>query len=220
MRKTILLTLLVFSFSLFNRAQAQTVIANYIADHAEQAQELMHEYQVPASIILGVAIHESAAGTSKIARYLNNHFGFKGRNSSTKIKSAYRDFPDVDSSYNYFVEVLKNRTKFAVLFDKYDQDDYVNWARGIQRGGYAASRTWASQVIDIIKKYHLYEFDEMAQDNNEPLLAEVETDDFYIVKKGDNLNAIAEKNDTTAHDLMEKNDLESATLQPGQKIKL
>lgn len=217
-----------------NLAKAQST-EDYIAEHVEHAQELMRVHQLPASIILAVAIHESAAGKSKIARYLNNHFGVKGSNSSTEIRSAYRDYPTVDSSYNHFVSFLHSRPYFEVLFDKYDQYDYKNWARGIQRGGYAHSRTWASQVIGLIKKYELYLYDERPDDYTEapePVVAVAPTkktrskstrtakSKTYTIKKGDNLNKLAERLGTTAAALMQKNGLKSSALQPGQKIKL
>lgn len=214
-------------------SKAQNVIEDYIDDHADMAQELMHSYQVPASLILGIAIHESAAGQSKIARHLNNHFGFKGPNSNTEIRSAYRDFPDVDSSYNYFISFLKSREHYNDLFEKHDQYDYYSWVKGIQRGGYAHSRTWASQVLAIIKKYELYDYDERPEDYVEPERPVVKRtvyakkkssksviSGYYTIKKGDNLNSLAEKRGTTAAALMKKNGLKSSTLQPGQKIKL
>lgn len=145
-------------------AKSQT-IDDYISSNAYHAQYLMQKHGLPASIVLGVAIHESAAGKSKIAKHLNNHFGVKGSNSNTEIKSAYRDYPSVDSSYAHFVSFLLSRKYFNVLFDKYNQYDYKNWAIGIQRGGYASSRTWASQVIAIIKKYELFEYDQLNKKN-------------------------------------------------------
>ena len=212
---------------------------DYIAEHVTHAQQLMRVHQLPASIILAVAIHESAAGKSKIARYLNNHFGVKGSNTNTEIHSAYRDYPTVDSSYNHFISFLQSRPYFNVLFGKYDQYDFMNWARGIQRGGYAHSRTWATQVIGLIKKYELFKYDERPDDYVEPLIAVVpavvktrsisrgkkrstvaKRFNAYIVKKGDNLNKIAERNGTTSAALMRKNGLKSASLQPGQRIKL
>lgn len=151
--------LLLLTLSVFT-AKAQT-INEYILSNAYHAQYLMQKHGLPASIILGVAIHESAAGKSKIARYLNNHFGVKGSNSNAEIKSSYRDYPSVDSSYSHFVSILLDRKHFSALFDKYDHNDYKNWALGIKRGGYASSRTWATQVIAIIKKYELFQYDNL-----------------------------------------------------------
>lgn len=208
---------------------------DYIAEHADHAQELMREHEIPASIILAVAIHESAAGKSKIAHHLNNHFGIKGPNANTEIRSAYRDYPNADSSYNHFVDFLHSRTYFEALFDKYDQYDYKNWAKGIHRAGYARSRTWSSQVIALIKKYELYEYDERPDDYIEEVIPTAKvvankpsyskskssaSKKLYVVKKGDNLNKIANRVGSTASSLMKKNGLKSALLQPGQKLRL
>ncbi len=222
MKKITLLTLLSI-FSLVVKAQS---VNDYIEEYAEIAQELGQEYEVPASIILGVAIHESAAGKSKIARHLNNHFGFKGKNSNTDIRSAYRDFPTVDSSYVYFVSLLKNRTHYNSLFDKYDQYDFNGWARGIHSKGYASSPTWSSQVVAIINKYELYEYDDRPEDYIAPVVAKKayrtkkKTAKVYTVKRGDTLSAIAKRNGTTVSSIKLKSGLKSNTLQPGQKLKI
>jgi flagellum-specific peptidoglycan hydrolase FlgJ len=168
MIKTVLYIWLSLGFLTFS-ATAQTT-EDYINTYAAHAQTLMHEYKIPASVILAVAIHESASGTSKIARYLNNHFGIKGPNSSNEIRSSYKDYPTVSESYDHFLEFLKSRVSFNRLFEKYDQYDYKNWARGIQHGGYARSRTWSAQVIGIIKKNGLYQYDERPDDYAEPAL--------------------------------------------------
>ncbi len=108
----------------------------------------------------------------------------------------------------------------------------------IQRAGYARSRTWASQVIGLIKKYELFQYDERPEDYVEAVIPVVERTvrssgkskknrtststkgKMYTVKKGDNLNRIAERNGTSSAILMRKNGLKSSALQPGQKIKL
>ncbi|SEA93005.1 glucosaminidase domain-containing protein [Pedobacter hartonius] len=233
--KTLLLTWLGIIL-LGQTAQSQTV-QDYVEEHTDHARELMKEYDVPASVILAVAIHESAAGKSKVARHLNNHFGIKGSNSNTDISSSYRDYENADESYDNFVEVLQNTSSFNKLFDKYDQYDYAGWARGIQRGGYAASRTWAKQVIAIIDKYELYQYDDRPADYVEPV--KVVPDALkktysrsrshqrhhrtaartYTVRKGDNLNRLAESHGTSATALMRKNGLKRSALQPGQKIR-
>ncbi len=213
------------------RGKAQTT-NDYIVNNAFHAQYLMQKHGLPASIILGVAIHESAAGKSKIAQHLNNHFGIKGRNSNTKIKSAYRDYPTVDSSYAHFVSFLLSRKYFKVLFHTYDPYNYKSWAYGIQKGGYASSRTWANQVIAIIKIYELFNYDNRPTGYVEPpsfteskiqqkkISTRVEKSRIYAVKPGDNLSAIAKKNQTTVPALMKKNGLKSSALRVGQKINL
>ncbi|SFH09377.1 glucosaminidase domain-containing protein [Pedobacter insulae] len=226
MKKTFLLLFLLGLSILSIKAQSTQ---DYILANVNHAQYLMQQYQLPASIILGVAIHESAAGRSKIAKYLNNHFGVKGANSNAEIQSAYRDYPSVDSSYSHFVSFLQSRKYFNVLFDQYDQYDYKNWARGIQRGGYAASRTWATQVIAIIKKYELFQYDNRPEGYIEPInppeapsrkTLAPKKNKIYTIKPGDNLSTIAKKNHTTVTSIMRKNGLKSPALKPGQKIKL
>lgn len=210
--------LIFFLFFSFN-VHAQSAVQTYIEEHKDLAVALMDEHHVPASIILSVAIHESASGRSKIARYLNNHFGIKGPNNSTQIRSAYRGFDEVEDSYNYFINLLHSRTKFATLFDQYSQYDYKNWARGIQRGGYASSRTWASQVIAIIKKYELHQYDNRPEDYIEPV-EPVTVYKNYWVKKGDTLGAIARKYGTSVKRLMLNNALKTTVLGIGQKLRI
>lgn len=137
---------------------AQTT-RNYIEENLPLAQQLMRENNIPASIILGIAIHESAAGTSKIARYLNNHFGVKGQNDSKAIRSSYKGYSSVEDSYHHFIDFLQSRTAFSNLFTKYGDNNYAGWAKGIQRGGYAHSKTWSAQIIALIKKYDLSKYD-------------------------------------------------------------
>lgn len=197
---------------------------DYIAAHVEYAQDLMRENKLPASLILAVAIHESAAGNSRIAKYLNNHFGVKGKNSSTEIRSAYRDYDSVEDSYQGFVDLLEDRTAFNSLFDSKDQYDYRGWARGIQRGGYAHSSTWASQVIAIVEKYQLYQYDERPENYVAPVYKKSSSrkrtkSRIYIVKRGDNLNRIADKKGTTVKSLMKKNGLKNSSLQPGKRLR-
>ncbi|RZK19882.1 MAG: LysM peptidoglycan-binding domain-containing protein [Pedobacter sp.] len=199
---------------------------DYISEHVEVAQELMRDHKIPASIILAVAIHESAAGNSRIAQHLNNHFGVKGPNNNEEIRSAYRDYESDEESYNHFVELMETRSPFNSLFDKYDKYDYKGWARGIQRSGYARSRTWASQVIAMVNKYELYQYDERPEGYEEPVYKapvyhrkKRVASKIYTVKSGDNLGAIAKKKGITVKALMKKNGLKKTNLKPGQKIK-
>jgi flagellum-specific peptidoglycan hydrolase FlgJ len=155
------LLLLVVASTMFSLASYAQTTRNYIAENLPLAQQLMQENHIPASVILGIAIHESASGTSKIARYMNNHFGVKGSNSNSQIKSSYKDYESVADSYLHFITFMHSRAAFAKLFDKYDKKDYLHWAKGIQKGGYAHSKAWSSQVIALIKKYELFKYDDL-----------------------------------------------------------
>ncbi|MCZ4224030.1 glucosaminidase domain and LysM peptidoglycan-binding domain-containing protein [Pedobacter rhodius] len=208
-------------------ANAQST-EDYITEHSAFAQELMRDYKIPASLILAVAIHESASGNSKIAQHMNNHFGVKGPNNNEAIRSSYRDYLNTDESYSHFVELMETRSPFNSLFAKYDQYDYKGWARGIQRSGYAHSRSWANQVIALIKKYQLYQYDERPEGYKEPVYTTTiyhkkrarRSTNSYTIKSGDNLSVIAKKKGTTVKAIMQKNGMKKASLKPGQKIKL
>jgi len=222
LKRLITVCLICFSGAAFGQSAAST----YIEKYKEEAIKKMNEYGVPASIILGIAIHESGSGTSKIAKYLNNHFGKKGPNDSKEIHSAYKGYDSVEDSYEDFIATLKNHSQFAKLFDKYAVYDYKNWVLGIQRGGYAASKTWASQVLAIINHYHLYQYDTPKPVDKlayiKPIGSQTADDEntLYKVKKGDTLNAIAKKFNTTVNSIRDKNEIKGSNLSVGQQLKL
>lgn len=132
---------------------------SYIEKYKSIAQQLMQETGVPASVILGVAIHESASGNSRIARHLNNHFGIKGKNQSKTIKSAYKGYDSTDESYQDFVGLLKRRKATQSLFDQCASNDYRAWTAGIARSGYSVSTSWRAKILAIIDKYNLGDYD-------------------------------------------------------------
>ncbi len=209
---------------------AQTTASEYIEKYKEIAIQHMNQQGVPASVILGISMHESANGKSKIAKYLNNHFGIKGKNTSKEIKSSYRGYDSVTDSYLDFMAAMRRNKKFEALFGKYSSYDYYNWVLGIQHGGYAASKLWGSQVLAIIKKYKLYELDNRPEGLEETLLASVTPaspekeqstlKNVYKVKKGDTLNGIAKRFSTSVKNLMRKNSLSNSSLSIGQKLLL
>ena len=220
-KKTLIICFSLVCFSIM--VSAQSAAKKYVELYKEAAIRTMNEYGIPASIVLGIAIHESASGNSKIARNLNNHFGMKGKGGPKPIKSAYKGYEDVADSYEDFANLLKRR--FSGLFTKYPVDDYRSWVYGIQKGGYAASGTWASQVMAIIKTYKLYEYDaasssiilnkeEVALSNNN----KGNQPTIYSVKKGDTLQLIAKRFKTTVEAIKQKNGLKTSLLQIGQQL--
>ncbi|QXV66155.1 glucosaminidase domain-containing protein [Mucilaginibacter sp. 21P] len=149
-------------------ASAQSTSQSYIEKFKDNAIRIMHETGVPASIILGVAMHESGSGKSAIAKNLNNQFGVKGGGGAVyykgnkKVRSSYKKYDSVMDSFKDFARIMTERKQFSHLADKFTQYDYKGWAKGIQRSGYCSSKKWASQVMGIIKRYSLNEFDDDA----------------------------------------------------------
>ncbi len=158
-RKIFVICILITLSTLGLYAQDYTT-KSYIEKHSPAAQTLMRETGVPASVILAVAIHESAYGNSRIARYLNNHFGIKGKNNSKKIRSAYKGYGSVLDSYRDFVGLLQRRKSTQPLFDKHNSEDYKGWIKGIARSGYSETGDWSRKVISTIDTYDLEKYDE------------------------------------------------------------
>lgn len=179
MKKLVLITVLLSS-ALLAAAQKNTP-KSYVDQHKDDAIRIMHQTGVPASIVLGVAMHESGCGNSRLAQNLNNQFGVKGGGGAVyydkhnkPVKTKYKRYQSVFESFQDFARVMTERSEFRGLADKFSHFDYTGWAKGIQKRGYCSSHTWASQVMGIIKKYQLYNLDENpATAENEPSQAEV-----------------------------------------------
>jgi flagellum-specific peptidoglycan hydrolase FlgJ len=172
MKKLILIAILLVS-SL--AVSAQNTSQSYIEKFKDNAVRIMHETGVPASIVLAVAMHESANGNSFIAQKLNNQFGVKGYGTNVvykhkkKVITAYKKYDSVMDSFQDFARIMTEKKKFSHLADEFTHYDYLGWAKGIQRSGYCSSHKWASQVLNIIQKYGLNAYDEKPEE--QPQLA-------------------------------------------------
>jgi flagellum-specific peptidoglycan hydrolase FlgJ len=162
MKKILLVALLLISVG----ASAQTKSQSYIEKFKDDAVRIMHQTGVPASIILAIAMHESASGCSMIAQNLNNQFGMKGygtnviKKDKKTIRTPYKKYDSIADSFDDFARVMTEKAKFSGLSDQYSHYDYLGWAYGIQKAGYASSHKWASDVLALVKKYQLHIFDE------------------------------------------------------------
>ncbi len=161
MKKTLLIAVLFLSSF---AASAQTSSQSYIDKFKDNAIRIMHESGVPASIILAIAMHESANGNSSVARNLNNHFGMKGHSQVSpghkKVHSSYKQYDSVFDSFQDFARIMTERKQFSHLAESLSHYDYQNWVKGIQHSGYASSHVWGSQVLGLIHKYGLHAYDE------------------------------------------------------------
>lgn len=217
---TLCLTSLLIAVSAMQTAAQRISPHAYIEQHKATAIRYMEEYGCPASIILAIAMHESAHGNSRIARYLHNHFGIKGSNNSKEIRSAYKGYDSVEESYQDFIAFLKRRKGTEELFDRYEPHEYQQWVQGIARSGYAQSPTWASRVIGMIRKYSLHELDEKPETGTLAMETEPATSDtvWYTVKKGDTLYDLARKYGTTVRAIQHENGLKGSRLRIGQQL--
>ena len=156
---------LIFSIVAFS----QDNTASYIEKHKPLAIDLMREYSIPASIILGVAVIESGAGTSVLSREFNNHFGIVGKNSHSIQKlghsSHYKEYESDSASFRNFCEIITRKPYYSSLICNPDPQ---SWISAIRKYGYAsASHTWGKRVQMAIKKFSLTNIDFFVDPLNE-----------------------------------------------------
>lgn len=179
MKKLLLLACL--PVSLLVNAQREKAEA-YINTYRELAIEEMIRTGVPASITLAQGILESQSGESDLAKTSNNHFGIKCKTEWTGPKTyhdddekgeCFRVYPSVADSYKDHSDFLKTRPNYAFLF-KLDPTDYVGWANGLKKAGYATSPTYPQKLLKLIDDYQLEQvsldalarLNKTGQDNN------------------------------------------------------
>ncbi|MET0465764.1 MAG: glucosaminidase domain-containing protein [Chitinophagaceae bacterium] len=128
----------------------------YVKKYRPLADSLSAIYEIPASIILGVAIVESGAGNSRNAKLLHNHFGIVGKNNLLKtkgIKSRYKQYSNVAASYDDFCKLLSRRKFYQTLKGKMD---YRLWTEAISKTGYSeVPAEWKKRINATIRKNKL-----------------------------------------------------------------
>lgn len=144
---------------------------DYIRTYHQLAIDEMHSYGIPASITLAQGILESGNGNSELSRKSKNHFGIKCHKGWTGKKvyhdddeddECFRKYKKVSDSYRDHSEFLKNRGRYAFLFD-YKMTDYKAWARGLKKAGYATHPEYAEKLIRLIERYDLAQYDKASK---------------------------------------------------------
>jgi flagellum-specific peptidoglycan hydrolase FlgJ len=139
----------------------------YIKNYSELAQEQQRKYKIPASITLAQGLIEGKAGTSKLAKGNNNHFGMKCFSRNCKKghctnhkddshKDFFRKYKNVRESFEAHSQLLSKKS-YAKL--KQYGNDYRKYAYGLKSCGYATDKTYAEKLIGVIEKYDLHRFD-------------------------------------------------------------
>lgn len=170
----ILNKILLIYLGVFFNGDLDKAALNYIDQYKEIAIIEMHRSGVPASITMAQALHESQYGRSDLARQANNHFGikckkyWKGRTyfhkdddrdtSGNLINSCFRSYENVFDSYIDHSNFLSQTTHYQHLFN-YSRKDYISWAHGLKKSGYATDPNYAYKLIKFIEKYNLSELD-------------------------------------------------------------
>lgn len=129
---------------------------NFEEKYGPLADSLGNLYEIPASVILGVAIIESGNGKSKNARLLNNFFGVKGKNKLLKtkgIRSSYKQYPSDTASFVDFCGLVSRKKFYPKLKGN---PDYRLWTDALSHAGYSEIPvTWEKLINSTIRKHRL-----------------------------------------------------------------
>jgi hypothetical protein len=93
----------------------------------------------------------------------NNHFGIKCktgwsgpsvRHDDDERAECFRKYETAEASFVDHSNFLKNSPRYFPLFDL-SPTDYVGWAQGLKKAGYATNPQYAQTLIRIIEEYDL-----------------------------------------------------------------
>ena len=204
----------------------------YIDKFAPIAQDEMRQYQIPASITLAQGILESGVGFGRLAVEGNNHFGIKchrGWNGGKMYHDddakgeCFRTYDDPAESYRDHSVFLSGRQRYAFLF-KLNKKDYIAWAKGLKKAGYATDPKYPKKIISIIERYKLYKYDSkkgakiVKNEKIDTVISKNKKNNIHRVEVGDTLYSIAYKYSISIDDIVKENKLENNTVYKGQEL--
>ena len=204
----------------------------YIDKFAPIAQDEMRQYQIPASITLAQGILESGVGFGRLAVEGNNHFGIKchrGWNGGKMYHDddakgeCFRTYDDPAESYRDHSVFLSGRQRYAFLF-KLNKKDYIAWAKGLKKAGYATDPKYPKKIISIIERYKLYKYDSkkgakiVKNEKIDMVISKNKKNNIHRVEVGDTLYSIAYKYSVSVDDIVKENKLENNTIYRGQEL--
>lgn len=139
----------------------------YLELYKDLAVKEMKRSGIPASITIAQGMLESDNGNSTLALKANNHFGIKCHNwkgkfirhDDDKRNECFRKYKNPEESYIDHSDFLMYTPRYAFLFE-YAPTDYVSWAKGLKKAGYATSPHYADVLIKIIEDNKLYLLDQ------------------------------------------------------------
>ena len=148
-------------------APSRISINEYVLRYKDIAIKKMIEHRIPASITLAQGLLESANGNSDLAKMANNHFGIKCHEDWTgetyfkddeEKGECFRKYQTVEQSYEDHTRFLCTRDRYKCLFEL-RSTDYVGWANGLKKAGYATNPDYPKLLIRLIEENRLFEYD-------------------------------------------------------------
>lgn len=172
----LLFLILLLNTALSSQGQQSEMVLKYIEMYRDMAVLEMQRTGIPAAIKLAQGIHESMAGTSDLVKRSNNHFGIKCKSNWTgesvrhtddAPNECFRKYDDPMDSYRDHSDFLRNSKRYASLFEL-DPLDYVGWANGLKKAGYATNPKYPQIIINLIQKYQLQDYSLIAMGSLPP----------------------------------------------------
>lgn len=212
--KKLLFLMFLISSNIYSQNNYNSYTA-YIQKYSSLAVEQQKKHKIPASITLAQGLLESGAGFGTLAAKSNNHFGIKCSDwqgekvyhDDDEKGECFRKYNDVRESYEDHSLFLKNRTRYASLFNL-NSNDYKAWAQGLKAAGYATDPNYANKLIQLIENYDLQQYDNGFSNSYTEKSNKIEKSDFG---KKRNKNTLEE----FPHDLFLNNGVECVFSQPG-----
>jgi flagellum-specific peptidoglycan hydrolase FlgJ len=159
---------------------AHTLFVQHAVKPAQQSEEATG---VPASVTIAQAILESAWGAHHIGS-ANNYFGIKAQehdgevtfgslatgyvDKKTKehvgkkdvtITAHFRSYPNMQASFVDHGMFLSGNQRYRKALENYaNTGDADEFARGLQKAGYATDPHYADLLISIMKHRNLYRY--------------------------------------------------------------
>jgi LysM repeat protein len=149
----------------------------FIASIGEAAVASADSSGVPASVTIAQAILETYWGSSRLAREANNYFGIKAqtRNGSAGAvrfdvweviggrnvmqSQAFRAYTTIAESFvDHGLFFVENGRYAAAMAAKADPRQF---ARELNRAGYATDPSYAAKLITLMDRYDLYRYDDV-----------------------------------------------------------
>lgn len=139
------------------------------------------KYKVPASLTLAQIIQESSGSypghLSGLAYDCKNLFGIKGtgpaghcnfktmeesNGNNYSIYANFRKYKNYKQSIEDHGKFFKDNSRYSDCFNKKTGDE---WAKCIHKAGYATDSKYSTSLINNMKKYNLYQYDEYTSYN-------------------------------------------------------
>jgi flagellum-specific peptidoglycan hydrolase FlgJ len=150
--------------------------ARFILSAAEAARESKRATGIPASVTIAQAILESFWGGSRLSRENHNYFGIKAKEqpgtagvvwydtwevlggANVVVRAPFRAYNTMADSFVDHGRFFHQNPRYAAALAA--RDDPKEFARAINRAGYATDPAYSAKLIGFMDRFNLYAYDE------------------------------------------------------------